>query len=538
MSWEKFENIRGPQGKIGPAGSIAGASVTAIDAELPAKVTMTGDTEKHAHFEIPRGAKGDKGDPGVASSASAESIAPSEQAAVILSKEGELVHAHFKIPRGASGTEAVPAAEAVGEYLATESSPVQAGFDSGAAHLVVTDGTALKAAVLGSISAAADPKGSADLVENNSRLRARTRATVEQKRWTDPDGDCDYVVIRTHGGTVSGLVSKHFAHDAEQDLQPGDPLRVTPEFIGAAARRLGKPVVVNASGFDAVSGQIFGAQIKDGVAYGELDSASKSGAESIGFLADGTVKAYSALRGDTTAQMLADGVRDSFGFGPILVEDGVTFDLASSDYWGHGWNVSRSARNILGVDAAGNVILIQVEGRTDEYGLRANSIVDVAVAEGCVTAVALDGGGSVQAEVDGVRAMISTDAGRARAVADLLALNVDVAVGFDSGLWEYTPTLDGLSGRIVARRVGEVVSVKIMLTGAVAEGAQTLMSTPLHRMFRPGLSAERGAVYYQGGYAWTGYVSESGLVGTVIPVGSGVKNNPAGTITFLAAIQS
>ncbi len=135
MSWQKFENIKGPQGDKGEPGTISSVSAETAPAGAPARAVLTGTTDVHLHLELPRGDRGEQGPPGVASSASAESVPYGTAPEVVLSQEGELVHARFKIPSGAPGVNAVPTEEAVGAYLSQPSSPSRPGLESGIAQI-------------------------------------------------------------------------------------------------------------------------------------------------------------------------------------------------------------------------------------------------------------------------------------------------------------------------------------------------------------------------------------------------------------------
>lgn len=131
MAWEKFDNIKGPKGDTGPAGTISSVSAETVQAGSPARAEITGSEDVHLHLELPRGERGEQGPPGVASSASAISVAADKPAKVILSQHGELVHMDLEIPRGAPGTNGVATAEAIGQNLAMPDSAARPGLESG-----------------------------------------------------------------------------------------------------------------------------------------------------------------------------------------------------------------------------------------------------------------------------------------------------------------------------------------------------------------------------------------------------------------------
>lgn len=134
MAWELIDNIRGPKGDKGDKGTINSISVATLPPESSATATMSGTTDVHVHFGIPRGAKGEQGAPGTLSSASAESVSAGDPAEVIMSGTTEVKHAHFKIPRGLPGVNAVENDAAVAAYVGASDS------DTHAAVVALVDG--------------------------------------------------------------------------------------------------------------------------------------------------------------------------------------------------------------------------------------------------------------------------------------------------------------------------------------------------------------------------------------------------------------
>ena len=135
MAWETFDNIKGPKGDKGATGTISSASASSVPAGSAAEVVISGTTDVHAHFKIPRGEPGMQGPPGVASSASAKSVPADSPAKVTLEQHGELVHMALEVPRGLPGTNAVPTAAAIGANLAAGDSAARPGFESGLAQI-------------------------------------------------------------------------------------------------------------------------------------------------------------------------------------------------------------------------------------------------------------------------------------------------------------------------------------------------------------------------------------------------------------------
>lgn len=231
---------------------------------------------------------------------------------------------------------------------------------------------------------------------------------------------------------TNGRVERRYANDADAVYQSGD---FTPgrDNLADVYDRYGYGVIANADGwFD--DSLINSQQIKGGVVLREFsDPTSKWGTDSLGFRADGSWKVYSARFGDTTADVVADGVVTCVGFGPALVIDGVAQDIEGNAQWstpGNDWTAEDAARQIVGVRATGEIVLITVAG-TDEAdaegdGIHGDEMPAVALRHGCRDAIMLDGGGSAQLMLDGALVHPSSDAGGTRAVPGFLCVRADV----------------------------------------------------------------------------------------------------------------
>ncbi|UGS27569.1 hypothetical protein K8F61_05110 [Microbacterium resistens] len=149
MAWELVDNIRGPKGDKGDRGTISSISVATLPPEASATASMSGTTDVHVHFGIPRGAKGEQGVPGTLSSASAESVPADAPAEVIMSGTTEVKHAHFKVPRGLPGTNAIENDAAVAAYVLAVDSATKAALNGDYPVKRVWDGTAYPARVPG-----------------------------------------------------------------------------------------------------------------------------------------------------------------------------------------------------------------------------------------------------------------------------------------------------------------------------------------------------------------------------------------------------
>lgn len=233
------------------------------------------------------------------------------------------------------------------------------------------------------------------------------------------------VKVETGGVFVPGLITKTFAFDYEQTWTPGTPFVTGYETLDSFQERLDANVVMNADSA-ANNGIITGLQIKDGVMYHDFSGTPK-GRHTLGILASGEFRIYDELEGSTGASVLADGVTDTFTFGPPLVRDGVEVDLdvvMPESTWGGPYGAR--PRTILGQSVTGDIILIAIEGDTvASPGAGGEELCRLARAHGCHQALLLDGGGSTQLWVNRKVVVQSSDT-NPRAVPSVLSLNVAV----------------------------------------------------------------------------------------------------------------
>jgi exopolysaccharide biosynthesis protein len=292
-----------------------------------------------------------------------------------------------------------------------------------------------------------------------------------------------YAVIRarTSGRFIPGLLDKRYGNDFDV-INPsaiGTAFKPVRERLDSFARRMGKSVVVNASGWNVTSnpGEVRGAQIRNGQIFHDFEATSLSGSpagiEGMGLMADGRLRCFSALRGDTAASMVAAGVVHSWSYGPNLVVDGVPQDLTQKN-WQY-FLTEISARTIVGQTSTGDIVIIATVGKTSTSstsgptGITGNDMVSLAVLEGCYNASLFDGGGSTQAYVGGLYTIPSSDD----------------STGYDGVLGRRSvPDVITLSGMLATSRVDTGWRVLPLRTGFVANDTG---STPMIRQLDGGV---------------------------------------------------
>ncbi|OFW56755.1 MAG: hypothetical protein A2133_12300 [Actinobacteria bacterium RBG_16_64_13] len=175
----------------------------------------------------------------------------------------------------------------------------------------------------------------------------------------------------------------------------------------------------------AVNGDYFSARntgviIRSGVLY--LDNPARRG---LAMYKDGTMEVYdeTAVSAD---QLLAEGVWNTFSFGPALLVDGfvpVGLDVTEVEDIGEEWTILGSQpRTGVGIVEANHFVLVVVDGRSPGYssGVTLSEFAEIFRQLGCSTAYNLDGGGSAAMYFMGDLVNDPLGSGRERGISDIL----------------------------------------------------------------------------------------------------------------------
>lgn len=348
--------------------------------------------------------------------------------------------------------------------------------------------------------------------------RGMANATINHFTRTDPEAvqyNYSFLKVESYGYRMPGLIRHEYGANYQDTWVPGTAFKPTLEPITTLQLRKKSRIVSNAAGVATSGGDIgtiSGCSIRDGVVYSEMNTTHIRHAECIGVLPDGMMKVYSAYDGDTMATILADGVTDAWGFGPILVKNGVNRPIESSaNYGGTTWATDRSARTILGQTTNGSLILLHVEGETGSYGIRGNELNNLAISAGCYNAVALDGGGSTQMLVDRKWSAISSDTGGIRNIGDFICINANVSTPIDTG-WRNLPLVAGTTGQVRYRYIDGKVNIQGNVTGTYEVGSEDVAG-PLPEMYKPRTLGPRGAAFLTSGHVGEAHALTSGMIG-------------------------
>lgn len=138
---------------------------------------------------------------------------------------------------------------------------------------------------------------------------------------------------------------------------------------------------------------------------------------------DGTFKALPAAAyvKDAGEQYIADGVVQSFAFGPTLVDGGEIIPLPEK-YIVSTKDTIREPRTAIGMVDKNHYVIIVADGRRNDWsekGMTLQELQQLFVEQGCQVAYNLDGGGSTSLVVEGERINRSSGS-RERDVSDIV----------------------------------------------------------------------------------------------------------------------
>lgn len=151
------------------------------------------------------------------------------------------------------------------------------------------------------------------------------------------------------------------------------------------ARRYGAVLAVTGDNLTAAEPEIKGIIMRNGVLYNNLTAA-----DTAALYPDMSLRIFSP--GETTYEkLLADGVLNTFSFGPTLVRDGVVNLNAKRTKLG-----AVNPRTGIGMVEPGHFVVITVDGRMSNYsrGVSLNTFMQMFYLYGCKQAYNLDGGNS------------------------------------------------------------------------------------------------------------------------------------------------
>lgn len=177
----------------------------------------------------------------------------------------------------------------------------------------------------------------------------------------------------------------------------------------------------------AINGDYYGFRddgilIRNGIVY--RDEGARTG---LSLYLDGTMAVYDETT-TTADELLADGVWNTWSFGPALLADGVVVDgiedvEVDTNFFNHSIQ-GEQPRTGVGMIEANHFVFIVVDGRSPGYsrGVTMTAFARIFQDLGCVVAYNLDGGGSATMYADGDLVNDPLGRGRERATSDIIYL--------------------------------------------------------------------------------------------------------------------
>ncbi|MCX7772340.1 MAG: phosphodiester glycosidase family protein [Clostridia bacterium] len=248
--------------------------------------------------------------------------------------------------------------------------------------------------------------------------------TPQYDDWNYNDGQVKIAVKQVETGSGEDKITYFVA-----DVQLADTSRLATAFAknayGTNIVETTSSIASNHHAILAINGDYYGFR-NDGVLIrnGELyrDEPARTG---LALYQDGSMKSYDEAQTDPKT-LLANGVIDTFSFGPVLISNGVTTEdfgvVAIDKNMGNRDIQNANPRTGLGMIAPNHYVFIVVDGRSPGYsrGMTLTEFADTFKALGCTEAYNLDGGGSSTMYFMGRVLNNPQGKGHERAISDIL----------------------------------------------------------------------------------------------------------------------
>lgn len=251
------------------------------------------------------------------------------------------------------------------------------------------------------------------------------------------------------------------------------------EYVGGSRSR----ILLSCDGWTTppVDGKaaLQGLQIVDGKVHRDWDHSDYDTNAAAVWLRNGKLKAAKSKDGKSAAKWVEEGAEwtASFARGPVLVEDGRVVPNADTYL---------SARAAIGQRADRSLVFLNLEGVSGSYGATLQESAQIMADEQCVTAIALDAGGSSQVWYGDAYACPSSDGNfqTGRAIPSAIEIIADVVEPYNTG-WLPVSVINGLTAgsdgqdgaAIAYRQVGGDIELRIDAVYGFKAGIETIVTT-------------------------------------------------------------
>lgn len=264
----------------------------------------------------------------------------------------------------------------------------------------------------------------------------------------------------------------------EPDAQKKIKLQKLHEFVGHSKSR----ILLSCDGWvtPPVDGKttLQGLQIIDGEVHRDWDKTDFDTNAAAVWMKNGSLKIARSKDGKNAAKWVAEGAlwSASFARGPALVENGNV--IQNPDTY-------LSARAAIGQRADKSLVFLNLEGISGSYGATLQESAQIMADEGCITAVALDAGGSSQVWYGDAYACPSSDDNfqTGRAIPSAIEIVADVVEPYNTG-WIPVSTIAGVTaGRnsqgwaVAYRQVGGNIEFRLDTVYSYKAGVESIITT-------------------------------------------------------------
>lgn len=253
----------------------------------------------------------------------------------------------------------------------------------------------------GSTSASANATSTASTTDSSaasaSGSTTASSGSVQSDDWNYESDNEKISIQKVQKGSGDDLITYYVA---DVVLKNGASIQTAfaKDAFGTNITQNTSTIAANHGAVFAINGDYYGFRndgvvIRNGTLY--RDEPAREG---LALLSDGTMKSYDEEE-ETSASLLAEGVTNTFSFGPTLVQNGVAvdnFDNVKIDTnFGNRTIDSANPRTGIGMIAPNHYVFVVVDGRSsDSRGMTLNEFADLFAELGATEAYNLDGGGS------------------------------------------------------------------------------------------------------------------------------------------------
>lgn len=221
---------------------------------------------------------------------------------------------------------------------------------------------------------------------------------VQQDDWNYSSADTSIHIEKVETGSGSDKIT-YFVADVQLEKTSLLQSAFAKNAFGRNITENTSTIAADNQAIFAINGDYYGFRddgviIRNGTLYRD-----EPARDALALLADGTLQSYNEEQ-LSSSELLAEGVTNTYSFGPVLVKDGVIagdFDKVVIDTnFGNRSIQGSNPRTGIGMIAPNHYVFVVVDGRKNNYskGMTLSEFANVFTELGATEAYNLDGGGS------------------------------------------------------------------------------------------------------------------------------------------------